>query len=547
MPRAIAQVPRSHAVLTLAAAALVTAAWTALRWPLPVWMLGDNDWLHQLGGANQILHGEHPFIDWHTDYGPLRYYPSALAQWLLGPRTLAELLLVTLAYTAGYTLLFKLLWEVSGRRVVAGVLLAVALVLAPRLFKYYVLLGPVLSLWAAWRYIERQSSLLLAALAAMAVVFGLFRVDFGAFAGVAAVAAIAVGPGSLRARAQRLARYVGWLLALLAPWFIWLAAQGGVTSYLVDTLLVAPGHAAAMALPFPRFDASAPLLGAANAVFLLYACYFALPAVVAGAALFTRICRDETERRKIITAAALAQAVLVHAAHRSDYSHLLQAIPVSFVLLAWLAGHALDYRSTGKTLRAVAAAAAAVLAIAVGLSMWAGMTVGGFPSRLAGQGLLAAGVHALPREEMMRHLAATHPDDPRVQAVQYLHACTAPTDHIVALPPWIGFYYFADRMFGGTQPNWSPGFFSAEADQQRWIATAQRQKVGLVLGDFSRILDGRSERVFGTYSALVSDYIADEYVPIGRFGPIVVRARRTEDGPAPAAVDGPPACPRRAS
>lgn len=244
-----------------------------------------------------------------------------------------------------------------------------------------------------------------------------------------------------------------------------------------------------------------------------------------------------------MTAAVLAQAVLVHAAHRSDYSHLLQAIPVSFVLLAWLAGHALNIRATGRTVRVVAAPAAAVLAIAIGLSVWAGMRVGGFPSPLAGQGLLAVGVHAMPRAEMVRHLAATHPDDPRVQAVQYLRACTASTDHIVALPPWIGLYYFSDRMFGGTQPNWSPGFFSAEADQQRWIEMVRRQKVGLVLGDFSRVLDGRSERRFETYSALVSDYVAAAYEPIGRFGPIVVRARRAPDAPAAVPVDGPPPCP----
>jgi hypothetical protein len=184
-----------------------------------------------------------------------------------------------------------------------------------------------------------------------------------------------------------------------------------------------------------------------------------------------------------------------------------------------------------------------VLTVAVALSVWAGMRVGGFPSRLAGQGLLAVGVHALPRGEMMRHLAATHPDDPQLQAVQYLRACTASTDHIVALPPWIGLYYFADRMFGGAQPNWSPGFFSAEADQQGWIETVRRQRVGLVLGDFSSLLDGRPERVFGTYSALVSDYIVTAYEPIDRFGPIVVRARRTPDAPVAALVDGPPPCP----
>ena len=81
-----------------------------------MWMLADIDCAHQLGGASQILRGEHPFVDWHTDYGALRYYPSAAAQVLFGRRTLAELLLDTTAYTVAYTLLFHLLRAASGRR-----------------------------------------------------------------------------------------------------------------------------------------------------------------------------------------------------------------------------------------------------------------------------------------------------------------------------------------------------------------------------------------------------------------------------------------------
>src|SRR5690242_20523994 len=100
---------RFHAALSLSLVAGLVVAATMLRWPSPITMLNDNDWAHQLGGARQILHGEHPFLDWHTDYGPLRYYPSAAAQVLLGERTLSELLLVTAGYAAAYTLLFTLM------------------------------------------------------------------------------------------------------------------------------------------------------------------------------------------------------------------------------------------------------------------------------------------------------------------------------------------------------------------------------------------------------------------------------------------------------
>ncbi len=525
------------------AAALLAAAWMAMRWPLPVWMLGDNDWVHQLGGANQILRGEHPFIAWHTDYGPLRYYPSAAAQWLFGERTLAELLLVTGAYTAVYTLLFELFWRASGRRLVATVLLVLSLILAPRLFKYYVLLGPVVSLWTAWRYIERPTLWALAGLAATVVITGLFRADFGAFSAIAACTAVVTAPEPLRARARALALLLALGVLMISPWVVWLALHGAVASYLVDTFLVAPGHAAAMSLPFPRFDATTSIFAADNAVFLLYACYYALPAVAVGAVLWPGVCADRHERRKLITAAVLAQAVLVHAVHRSDYSHLLQAIPVGFVLLAWLAGRALDRSRAVQMPRGVGQAVGAVFALAVAVSVWAGVRAGGWPSPYAGLGLAAIRVHALPRHEMLSYLSATHPDDPRLQAVQYLQRCTAAGDYIVALPPWVGVYYFANRRFGGGQPNWSPGFFSAEADQKRWIETVQGQHVQLILGDFSRNLDGRAERTFDTYSALVTEYVATEYLPIGSFGPIVVRARQTAAAALPANTDRPPPCP----
>ena len=114
---------------------------------------------------------------------------------------------------------------------------------------------------------------------------------------------------------------------------------------------------------------------------------------------------------------------------------------------------------------------------------------------------------------------------------------------MVALPPYIGAYYFADRRFAGGQPSWSPGFFSEPADQRRWIDTVRRQGAALVLGDASRILDDRPDRLFATYSPLITEYVMTQFTPIGAFGPIVVRA----PGAAAPRTDGAPPCIRAAA
>ncbi|MGE3499326.1 MAG: hypothetical protein AB7N53_15680, partial [Candidatus Binatia bacterium] len=532
---------RAPTALPVVVAGLFACAWMALRWPLPEWMLRDNDWLHQLGGANQILRGEHPFIDWRTDFGPLRYYPSALAQLLLGERTLSELLLVTVAYTAAYAMLFRYMWLASGRLPIAAALLFVSLMLAPRLFKYYVMLGPVLCLGASWRYIDRPGRASLAWLAAAVTLTGLFRIDFGAYAALAAVVTIATEPAPARARLLQVVRLCGYAALFASPWLVWLAVRGGIDNYLLDTFSNAPRHAAAMSLPFPRFDWSAPLLAPGNALALLYLCFYSLPliAVVAAAGLHTP--GEHRAWRKVVCTAALAQAVLLHAAHRSGYSHLLQSIPICFVLLAWLAGRAWP---RGRTLFAASRPAlvgTAALAIALGVAAWGAVRVGGWPSRQAGRGLAAFSQHGMPRSALVDHLAATHPDDPLLGAIEYVRRCTEPTDHLIALPPWIGVYYFADRKFAGGQPVWSPGFFSTDLDQRRWIDTVRRQRPALAIGDGSYTLDGRPERRFATYSHLVMQYVLAQYAPIGSFGPIALRARPPVD-PASLNAGAPALC-----
>ena len=522
--------------------AITVAAWSIVRWPAPMWMLADIDCAHQLGGASQILRGEHPFVDWHTDYGALRYYPSAAAQVLFGRRTLAELLLDTTGYTVAYTLLFHLLRTASGRRAAAaGAVLAIALLLMPWMSRYYTVLGPVLCLAAAWRYIGRPSRASLALLAAAVVVMGLFRADFGGFTAVAAVVAIGTGGGSGRARAVEIGRFLAIAMLFLSPWLIWLAHRGAVERYLTDTFFTAPVHAASMALPFPRHDPSVPFHDRGNATFLLFVTFHALPAVALVTTLCKGVCVDVVERRRIATTAVLAQMVLLHTAHRSDYPHLAQAIPTGLVLLAWLLGRALDVHPI--PFGAVGRPGLAAIGLLLAVPAWAGLQVEGWPRVDIRKAFETAQLHAMPLDQMVARLSAAHPGDASLGAIEYVRRCTAPTDRVVALPPMLGLYYFADRPFAGNLPAWSPGFFSATADQAAWIARVRGQRPRMVVGDLGSGFDGRPERSFAVYSKLISEYVSTQFVPIAVFGSIVVRAPIGTAHPVAGGADGRPACP----
>ncbi len=535
--------PRMAAAIGVRRARLVTllvvvavGALTLLRWPTPQAMMVDGDWVHQLAGANQILHGEHPFIDWRTDFGPLRYYPSAAAQALVGTRTLAELLLVSAAYVLAYALLFRLVWRAAGSLSIALVALALALALTPHLFKYYVVLAPLLGVAALWRYIDRPDRGGLLWLAAAVVLSGLFRPDFGAYVGVGGLVALAVTPLPGDSRWRQLLRWSLLLLAWLTPWLLWCAVRGGLGAYLGDTLLTAPRHAVGMALPFPRLDWSAFFDAERNGPFWLYACFYSLPPL---AVLLALRCRDATQRRRMLATAALAAAVLGQSMHRAGYSHLLQAIAPCFVLYAWLAGLLRLAWKNGN--QAGAVAGAAMLGLASVACISAAVALGGLPREYRGQGWRVWRLHALPRLEMVHRLAVEAPNDPWLCLMTFVADCTEADERIVAMRQAGGAYYFADRRFGGGLPTWSPGFFTTAADQQRWIERARRDGVRLVVGALDEEIDRRSDRRFGNFARLVNDYLTGEFEPVGSCADVPIRA--APGSVTVSAAGAPPQCP----
>jgi hypothetical protein len=234
----------------------------------------------------------------------------------------------------------------------------------------------------------------------------------------------------------------------------------------------------------------------------------------------------------MLCAIAVAQATLVHAAHRSDYQHLLQTIPPTLVLYAWLAGDAMP--------AAVRSWQRSALSVALTISLFTGWLFSGAPRLSPPAALAALRLHALSRGEMVGRLMTAGPAEGWARVIDYTRRCTRSDDRVVALQPFVGVYYFANRRFAGTLPGWSPGFFSDEAHQREWVARESAQPARLLIGDVNYTFDERPERRFATYSPLISAHLAEAFTPVGSIAGLPVRSRAAAPD---SRVDAPPPCP----
>jgi hypothetical protein len=493
-----------------------------LRIPAPLSFALDADQGQQLAGARQLLHGEHPFIDFRSTYGPLTYYASAVAQIVSGGRPLGEVTLALSAYTITYTLLFSLMLRASGRSVVAAFWLGIALLTSPRFYKYYIVAGPVLVLWTGWRYREEPSRLRLWLTAGAVTATALYRLDFGVYAGLTAAFLVAVDPMRWTERGRRLVVFAVACLAWASPWLLWAWTRGGLGNYLVDSLRGIE-HARGMALPFPRPAADDPW-SLANGVWVAFVACFMLPIVTVLVACLRRPWSDT--RADVVGAALLGQGTLLQASHRSDLPHLLQAIPVLYVSCAWLTGEALEVLRRGGLMARVCASVATFGLVGLAAVLAAAAHANGsWPQWTPRQAVSHIVTYANSRPVFLDVLEREYPNEPALHAIRYLRDCTRAEQRILALPLLTSYYYLSDRAFGGEKMYLAPGFFNAPADEARMIEVMRRQDVAAVVDQPDLVLDGDARRRMAVYAPAVSRFLDGHYVETDRFGPLRVRLR----------------------
>ncbi len=486
----------------MAAAAIYTAA----AFPDLGGLFADSDGGYQLLGAVHILANEPPVTGFRTNYGPLVFYLSAVAQLWSNHRVMGELVLVVLGFAAGYGLYLRL----ASRLVLHwGFLMLPALVavgLMPRIYKYYLVLMPFCCLAAMFKYMDHPRPRNLALLGIVVTVTGLFRPDFGVYALIAASVAVWLPRRSWRDLAWLL---LGTFLAA-SPWLVYIGAQGGLLRYLADSSLGAFATAQGLALPLPTTQWSATLISLANVRNVLFLAYLALPTWAGVMLLLGRSVIPQMQRLQLVVTIVFAQLCMIQSLHRSDWGHLLQAIPVSLVLAAWLCSHGLTYSPRFGVARISAVLASGVLLLSALQIGWAGTTPSFSPS------LLGRKIRTFmePIARLGPTLSDRDPGNEGARLVAWIRTHTGPRDRILVLPASPQFAYLSERLIIGGQLALLPGHFDGYDDQSRLIAALRRTDAALIIVRREFSFDDRPGRRLEAFAPQLMTYLQHAYVRV---------------------------------
>lgn len=505
-------------VLTTLLVFLAAVLAIGLRLPAPLQFVQDQDWSHQLAGANQILRGFQPFVDFLAVYGPLTFYSSALFQYLSGTRIIGELALVLLGYSISYTILCWVLRSITNNRLWAFVFSVILVFLVPRLYKYYIVLGPALTLLFLWRYIDRPSYKRLWMTALAVVVTGLYRADFGGYMAICSSVGILTVPSrTLRSRIWDVLHFGGAAVIIASPWLIFLLTRGALGSYLYASTIASSETAAGMSTGF-SFSQNSP--GLANLQTSAALVFLLTPATAFLLLLRQRHLMEQTQWSKVVALTAASQLSMIQALHRSDFAHLLQALPLTIVLLAWLLiqepGH---WRSihgmptlAGRIL--LVASLGAVLFMA--LPPWKDVSIRNSVAR--------SKMYSLQRNEFMDALIARYRNNAALEAMNYVRSCSDPSVEILAWPYLLNFYYFTDRPFGSLVMALSPGYFTSDEYQRLIVQDLQARQAPLFIFQPLKFT-ARTENM-EDYTPVVAEYLKATYVPERKFSNITIYVNR---------------------
>jgi hypothetical protein len=181
--------------------------------------------------AQQWLAGDWPVRDFF-DYGSLLQYAlSALAQWSIGNRLLGEALIVGVAWAISTYLVFVLVRRLSGSLPLAVVSSLLLIVAGARGYSYPkgIVYAVAASLW--WAYVLRPRAGTMMVFGAWVALAYYWRPDHGVYVAFGLVLAAVAAHGVRLEAATRVALAGATTLALVAPFWVYVQATVGLTTY----------------------------------------------------------------------------------------------------------------------------------------------------------------------------------------------------------------------------------------------------------------------------------------------------------------------------
>jgi hypothetical protein len=491
--------------------------------------------------AKQMLLGERPLRDF-ADGGlqgawpALTYELPALAQRLFGANLLSEALFCVGTIALSTALLFRSAAAIAG--IGPGLTVALlSLASSTRLYGYSKVLVSAGAVVLLLRYAKRPSWATVGWLALWSTCGFLFRHDYLVYTGAATAFLILTLPGvALRRRLAHVLAYGGLTLALLAGPLYSVHHFVGLGQYLRTNLELTRRESRRTDLEWPTFEASP---GSAwsffdsevNATAALYYLCLALPVVAFLASLGrARVPGLDDGRSRallwcLMLYAALLNAFLLRGNLSARFGDL--GTPIA-VIAAWL----LSLPARGVT-RAAAAALLIPVALAVNTtgSVWQELATTGFrvsPVDVWHRAAeVADGLRGMPPPADATPEERTRTRRSMPTVIDYLRACTRPTDRLLTLADAPEVAVFAGRAFAAGQPTFRAGFYTLDEDEALMLARMARQSIPVVLTKDQQDYDQHVEPDFRSIHA----YVAARYVPVGELpaltgGPMRVLVRR---------------------
>jgi hypothetical protein len=332
----------------------------------------------------------------------------------------------------------------------------------PRTYSYPKVLMYAVASWAMVALSARASGRRIAIIAAVISVAFLFRHDHGLFVGVASVVCLAMasrasGWSIFIKRAGALTVYT---IALLLPWIVFIALNGGLVEYFVGGLEYSRAEAVATALPgFPLVDLNPPRSTMANAEAWLFWLFWSLP-LLSGVVLSVRVARG-VERWSGESAAIAGLVVLATVVNASFLRQTLQvrlpdAVVPAAALGSWLLALCWVGHWRVRTLQlAVQLATVSVLTISVVAIARIADVAGLYDETDIGRGPVRAAEHAREVSRLLgsRHRQNLSPPSRVSRAlmpfVSYLDRCTSVSDRLIVTGEFPEVLVIAGRAFAG--------------------------------------------------------------------------------------------------
>ena len=523
----------------------------------------DGDHFMYYLGAQHVTLGERPLRDF-ADAGmqgawpALTYDLSALAQLIGGATLLSEAALCVGAVALSTALLFRASASLSGIVPSLAVML-VSLGAGTRLYGYSKVLVSAGAVTLLLRYARAPSMANAGWLGAWSAVAALFRHDYLVYVGPAVVVLIFTLPGlDVSARFRRLLAYAGSAALLLAAPLYSVHHFVGLAQYARINLELTRRESARTDLEWPIFEGTNGGIPAffdseVNATAWLYYLCLVIP-ILALVAAWARprlpgcdVGRSRAVLLSLATYAGLLDLFLLRGNLAARFGDL--GAPIA-VLAAWLGSAGWAQR------RAVVVGARASAMIVLATCAFAVNTTGGvwqelFTTRLrvgplavvGRTGEVIQGLRAMPppAEGSVEERQRTNRTDPDV--IDYLRACTYPSDRLLVLADAAEVTVFASRLFAGGQPTFRAGFHALEEEEALTLDRLERQSVPVVLTRDQQDFDQHIEPDFRT----IATWVARRYEYTGELpaltgGPMRVLVRKDLLGSEPFAGTGIP-CP----